>query len=84
MFFDELLSKLLDKLISLGITEELVVMAISALPISELRGALPLAINYFYFPWYYALPLAIIGNLAPVPFILLLLNAFSRLLNTPT
>jgi len=70
-----------DKLLSLGFSKELVVLVISALPIFELRGALPVAINLFHFPWHYALLLAIIGNLVPVPFILLFLNAISRLLS---
>ncbi len=70
-----------DELLSLGFSKELVVLVISALPIFELRGALPVAINLFHFPWYYALLLAIIGNLLPVPFILLFLNAISKLLS---
>ena len=70
-----------DELLSLGFSKDLVVIAISALPIFELRGALPVAINLFQFPWYYAFLLAIIGNLVPVPFILLLLDAISRLLS---
>jgi len=70
-----------DELLSLGLSKELVVLIISALPITELRGALPVAINLFNFPWYYALLLAIVGNLLPVPLILLFLDAFSRLLS---
>ena len=67
-----------DELLSIGFSKELVVIIIAALPILELRGALPIALNVFHFPWYYALPLAIIGNLLPVPIILLFLNAISR------
>ena len=70
-----------NELLELGFSRELVVLVISALPIFELRGALPVAINLFHFPWYYALPLTIIGNLLPVPFILLFLDAVSRLLS---
>ncbi len=70
-----------DELLGLGFSRELVVLAISALPISELRGALPVAINLFHFPWYYALLLAIIGNLLPVPFILLFLESVSKYLS---
>jgi len=61
--------------------EILKVLLIAASPIVELRGALPVAINLFHFPWYYALPLVIIGNLLPVPFILLFLSAATRLLS---
>jgi len=69
-----------EQLLSLGFSKELVVLIIAALPVLELRGALPVAINLFYFPWYYALLLAIVGNLLPVPFILLSVDALSRLL----
>jgi len=70
-----------EELLRLGFSRELVVLIIAALPIFELRGALPVAMNLFHFPWYYALPMAIIGNLLPVPFILLFLDATSRLLS---
>jgi len=70
-----------DELLGLGFSKELVVLVIAALPIFELRGAIPVAIFQFHFPWYYAFLLAIIGNLLPVPFILLFLDAVSRLLS---
>jgi len=70
-----------DELLGLGFSKELVVLVISALPISELRGAIPWAILKYHFPWYYAFLLAVIGNLLPVPFILLFLDTFSRLLS---
>ncbi len=68
----------LDTLLNSGLSKELIVIIISALPIVELRGAIPLAINLFNFSWYYALLLAIIGNLIPVPLLLLFLNTISR------
>ena len=70
-----------EELLGLGLSKELVVLIISALPIFELRGAIPVAITVFHFPWYYALPLAIIGNLLPVPVILLFLNTISKWLS---
>ena len=70
-----------EQLISLELSNVLAVLAIAASPISELRGAIPVAISVFHFPWYYAFLLAVIGNLLPVPFILLLLNSVSRLLS---
>ncbi len=70
-----------EELLTLGFSNVLKVLALAALPISELRGAIPVAIIAFHFPWYYALLLAIIGNLVPVPFILLFLNAVSRVLS---
>jgi len=64
-----------EELFSLDLSNILAVLAIAASPISELRGAIPIAIAGFHFPWYYAFLLAIIGNLLPVPFILLFLDA---------
>jgi len=71
---------LLDELLALGISRELTVLIIAALPIFELRGAIPVAINTFGFPWYYAFLIAIIGNMLPVPFILLFLDGAVKVL----
>ncbi len=51
------------------------VIGTAVLPISELRGAIPLAIGTYHFSWYYAYLFGVIGNLLPVPFILLFFNA---------
>lgn len=67
-----------EELLRLDLSQVLAVLALAASPISELRGAIPVAIAGFYFPWYYAFPLAIIGNLLPVPLILLFFNAMSK------
>lgn len=61
--------------------EILEVLLVAASPIAELRGAIPLAISIFDFPWYYAFLIAVIGNMLPVPFILLFLEAATRLLS---
>ena len=63
---------LLDLLAS--VPKELVVLLISMIPIIELRGALPIAILSFEMPWLEALLLCMIGNLIPVPFIILFLR----------
>lgn len=65
----------------MSLEEILKVLLIAASPVAELRLAIPLAINTFDFPWYYAFFLAIIGNMLPVPFILLFLEEATRLLN---
>jgi uncharacterized membrane protein len=57
------------------------VIGTGVLPISELRGAIPLAIGTYHFSWYYAYIFGVIGNLLPVPFILLLFNAVIPLLS---
>lgn len=68
-----------EQIYNLDFNNVLVVLAIAASPISELRGAIPWAILEYSFPWYYAFLFAVIGNILPVPFILLFLNTFSRL-----
>ena len=68
-------------LLNSGIPQELIVVFIAMLPVFELRLAIPAAINTFGIPPYYAFLLAIIGNLLPVPFILLFLDRGTRLLS---
>lgn len=67
--------------LNLGFSKELVVLVISALPVVELRLAIPLAINVYGLPWYYALSLALIGNMLPVPFLLLFIENITRWLS---
>lgn len=52
----------------------LVTLGVAALPISELRGAIPLAIAHYEMAWPLAYLLGVLGNLAPVVVILLLLE----------
>ena len=53
--------------------EELCVFLCSMLPIIELRGAIPMAFA-MGLPWWQAYLISVVGNLLPVPFILLLIN----------
>lgn len=69
---------MLDELIGSTLSRELIVIIISALPITELRGALPLGIRLFQLPWYQAFFLAVIGNMLPVPFLLLFLQSLFK------
>ena len=57
------------------------VFLISAAPVSELRGGIPVALFEFDLPWYSAFLAAFLGNLLPVPFLLLFLDPLSRLLS---
>jgi uncharacterized membrane protein len=72
---------MIEWLTSLNIPKELVVVIISILPIFELRGALPVGINLLQIPWYSALFWAVIGNMVPVPILLLFLDYFVRLIS---
>ena len=69
---------MIDEFIGSGLSKELIVVIISALPIIELRGSIPVGIGLFQLPWYQALCLAIIGNLLPVPFLLLFFQALVK------
>jgi len=69
---------MIEEFLSWNISHELTIVIISALPVLELRGALPVAINLFHMPWYRAFFLAIIGNLLPVPILLLFLDSLAK------
>jgi len=72
---------MLDELIGSGLSTGLLVVIISALPITELRGALPVAIKLFHLPWYQALLLAVIGNMLVVPFLLVLFESLAKVIS---
>ncbi len=55
------------------VSAELVVFIISLLPILELRGGL-VAAAIVGIEWYIALPICIIGNMLPIPFVLLFIR----------
>ena len=62
-------------------TDFLKIFGLAAAPISELRGAIPLGILELDLAWYQVLPVAILGNLLPVPFILLFVDWITRQLS---
>lgn len=51
----------------------IVTLFISMVPIIELRGAIPVAVGMGLSPWV-AIPVAIVGNLIPIPFIILFIK----------
>ncbi|MFH1783877.1 MAG: small multi-drug export protein [bacterium] len=59
-------------------SKELVTILVAALPIAELRGAIPLALGKFSFGVYKAYLLSVFGNMLPVLPILLLLESVSK------
>lgn len=54
---------------------------LSMVPVGELRASIPLAMLSYDMHWYHALPIALAGNLLPVPFILWFLDPLTRLLS---
>jgi len=69
---------MIQELLSWGIPQEAIIVIISALPVVELRLALPIAINVFHMAWYKAYCLAVIGNMLPVPILLLFLDSLAK------
>ncbi len=63
-----------------GLSRTAAVAAISTLPIVELRGAVPVGIVAFDMPWWKVYLIAVVGNMLPIPFILLLLGPVSEFL----
>jgi uncharacterized membrane protein len=63
-----------------GLSRTATVAAISTLPIVELRGAVPVGIVAFEMPWWKVYLIAVVGNMIPIPFILLLLGPVSKFL----
>ena len=59
---------------------ELTTILVASAPISELRGAIPLALEIFKFSIFKTLLLVWIGNFLPVPAILFLLGPVERFL----
>ncbi|MCX8014598.1 MAG: small multi-drug export protein [candidate division WOR-3 bacterium] len=76
-FRESIISYLHEK----NISPELTIIITGMLPIIELRGAIPLGINFYQMIWYKVVLLALIGNLIPVLPILYLLAAVSKLLS---
>nr|MDK2850770.1 hypothetical protein [Candidatus Cloacimonadota bacterium] len=64
-----------------GLDPRVIVLIISMLPIIELRGAIPFAIWVFRMPWHEAVLLSIIGNMIPIPFLLLIIDWFFMLIS---
>lgn len=56
----------------------LATVLLAMLPLAELRAAIPIANQVFGIPLWQAFILAVIGNMIPVPFILLLLGPVSK------
>lgn len=64
----------LDKIFS----QEMVTIIVGAMPVFELRGAIPLALGKFHFSVGKAFCLSVVGNLLPVIPLLFFLDYFSK------
>ncbi len=55
----------------------LATLLIAMIPLSELRGSIPIANQVFHIPLWQAFLVSVVGNMIPVPFILLFLGPAS-------
>jgi uncharacterized membrane protein len=70
---------MVTEIVNSSLPEQLIVLIIAALPVVELRGSLPVAMGILHMPWYQSFALSLIGNLLPVPFLLLFYDSLARL-----
>jgi len=63
------------------IPPQIITMFIGAAPLSELRGAIPLAIGVYNMPPWTAFFWAVLGNIIPIIFVLWLLESVSNYLS---
>lgn len=59
---------------------ELIVFLISMTPVSELRGAIPLALTIYHLPWWKAFLISVIGNILIILPVIIFLEKSSELL----
>lgn len=64
---------MIDFLFKTVIGKAIITFLVSMVPIIELRGAIPIATGMGLSPWI-AIPIAIVGNLIPVPFIIIFIK----------
>lgn len=72
---------IIDVLQRYGVSPDLAIIITAMLPIIELRGAIPLGINFYDIVWYKVVILAIIGNMLPIFLILFLFDKIEKLLS---
>ncbi len=68
-----------DWLEQAGLSPALVIITIAMLPVIELRGAIPVGMFLYQMHWTEAAMLSIIGNMIPIPLVLLFCESFFRL-----
>ena len=77
----EIANRTVDWLRGYGLSPMLIVLLISMLPVIELRGAIPVGILLFKLPWTEVVLISIIGNMIPIPLILLFMEELFILLS---
>ncbi len=76
VFANPVADRTVEWLVGNNISPSLIVIIISMLPLIELRGSIPVAILLFNMSWEQAVALSLLGNLIPIPLILLFIEWF--------
>ncbi|MFO7896158.1 MAG: small multi-drug export protein [Candidatus Cloacimonadales bacterium] len=72
-------AKIQTQINRIEVSPELKVFLISMIPIFELRGAIPIGLLSYKLPLWKVFPIAIVGNMVPIFFILLFFDLVTRL-----
>lgn len=73
------MTKFISETIKKILGPQVAVFLCAMLPVIELRGAVPVA-RVFDLPWIQAFIISFLGNMVPIPFILLFISAFLQFL----
>ncbi len=71
--------KLEAKIEMINVSSEVKVFLIAMIPIFELRGAIPIGMLKYELPLWKVIPIALVGNMFPIFFILLFFNFVTKL-----
>ncbi len=72
-------TRFVEKLEQRGLSSESIVFLISFLPIFELRGSIPIGIEFFDLSWWKVYLLSVVGNMVPIFFLLIFLDWITRI-----
>ena len=72
-------ARIIEFLSQYGLPPEIAILVVAILPIFELRGAIPVGINYLGLPWPSVFLFAVLGNMIPVPLLLIVFNRLVRI-----
>ncbi len=72
-------TRFVAKLEQTGMSSESIVCLISFLPIFELRGSIPIGIEFFDLAWWKVYLLSVVGNMVPIFFLLIFLDWITKI-----
>ncbi len=72
-------TRFVEKLEQKGLSSETIIFLISFLPIFELRGSIPIGIEFFDLSWWKVYLLSVVGNMVPIFFLLIFLDWITKI-----